>query len=129
MIVPYATTRWNQFGSTVFCGLFCGDSVILVHCRQMGKNENEKNKPATLGDLETWGGNLAFQVKRVEDSLNELRSEMRDGFAKQQRINESVLNVLNSIEGRLKDMAYLPARVEDHEQRIAILERQSGYPK
>lgn len=88
----------------------------------MSKNENEKSKPATFGDLETWGGNLAFQI-------DQLRTEMRDGFAKQQRINESILSVLNSIEGRLKDMAHLPTRVEDHEQRISILERHSGYPK
>lgn len=69
----------------------------------------ESKKSATQGDL-------ADLQEDIHVDLETLGTDLRGEIASSRRVNESMLKVLQSIEGRLKDMAH-------HEVRIRRLEK------
>ena len=80
------------------------------------------NAPATQDDLQIWGGRLTERIdglgQRLESFESDTKQELsglRQLIEKSLRIQESTLTTLNSVEGRLKEMA-------DYEERIVRLE-------
>ncbi len=105
----------------------------------MNKKSKNGDAPATLHDLEVWGGNLAantasleVRLEKVEVRLEKLEVrlekvevglyELKEEVAKHGRILEAILGVLESIQGQLKEMIRVPESVENHEERITKLE-------
>ena len=70
--------------------------------------DEDRTRPATVADLETWSGNLAWQIKYLDERVDRLEAKVETGFAKQQQISEPTLKGLESVQGRLKDMASVP---------------------
>src|SRR5262245_34404480 len=98
----------------------------------MNEELTDKSKPVTVGDLELWGGTLAFRITQLEEGQESLRAAVRNLKAGQERLErglEAILEVINSIDQQLKELRDVPVRVQDLDDRLAILERRAGYPK
>lgn len=105
----------------------------------MSKDTSDLDKPATQGDLEIWGGNLAFQISEVEttltkvqeeqlgqgkkiDQMQETLQEIQQTQKKQDGVLESLLSVTQMLAGQFTEVKETPERIENHEERITGLE-------
>ena len=82
------------------------------------ENIRDEDMPATQGDLEIWGGNLAFQIE-------ESRQENNKRMDKQDKVLASILSVNQMLVGQLAEMKGTPEKIEKHEERITSLEVQT----
>lgn len=83
------------------------------------------SEPATQHDVSLWGGELTRRIDGVESEVTGVKQELQ----KHGRILESILKVLESIEGRLVGMADHSDKLERHEQRLFAVERHLHFPK
>lgn len=79
-------------------------------------------------DLELMGGHLMSNIDDVEEKLSNrfdgLQEEMRAGFASVQKVLESILFVVETIEGRNQKTRGDHEQIEKHESRITAVEVQ-----
>lgn len=88
------------------------------------KNIKDEDQPATQGDLEIWGGNLLFEIEESRQENNERMDKQDKTLARHEGVLESILMVLQSINGKLAPLKETPEKVENHEKRITDLEVQ-----
>lgn len=91
--------------------------------------KEEENQSATLRDLETWGGNLAFQIDGVSKELEEFKQKTTKRFDKvdtdMQDIKKGLAmntEALVMLTKELREVKRVEFQVENHEARITKLE-------
>jgi septal ring factor EnvC (AmiA/AmiB activator) len=98
----------------------------------MKKKIDTSDSPATQGDLEIWGGNLAFQIAEVEkdgkesskkiDQMQERIEDIQKEQKKQSNVLEAILSSNQMLVGMFATVKDTPERIENHEERITDLE-------
>lgn len=100
----------------------------------MKKKLKNGNQPATQKDLALWAGQIMYLMgkridgveKRLGKRINKLElrmDQLETRMGQLSRAMESILIVINSIDGRLKEWADLPERVERLEDKILLHRR------
>src|SRR3989338_3684244 len=93
---------------------------------------NSKSEPATLHDLEIWGGNLAAQIASLETGQQghantlDQHTQILDQHTKQlnelKQISLDILEIVTSNESKLSPIPRHDDRIQNHEERIEKLE-------
>ncbi len=82
------------------------------------KQKHDTSTPATLHDLEVWGGHLAERISSLEVG--------QEGHTKQlddlKKISLNILEMITSNESKLSPIPRHEDRIENHEERIEKLE-------
>ena len=89
------------------------------------------NEPATLHDLDVWGGELTARINALEAKMV-TKDELQQGLdSLEGRIVHEFRSAVENIEAALKganhdEISSLQDSKLDHEARITVLERRSG---
>lgn len=76
------------------------------------------NEPATLHDLELWGGQLTSHITTVEKNLTTRLDSVEERVTRVEKTTESILNVVQSIDARLKEWKDIPERLANVEDDV-----------
>ena len=90
---------------------------------------NTDDQPATLHDLDTWGGQLTQRIDQVEEKLGSqiynVREEMQDVRAELQDVKDiakTILEVVQTTNRDVRALRDLPERVEQLEEDVLKLQ-------
>ncbi len=96
----------------------------------MKKKGIDKKTPATQGDLELWGGNLAFQIEEVRQENNArsdkhevVHEKMLDAIKELKKSVDRNTEVTSSLTQEFREIKHIEFQVYNHEKRITELER------
>lgn len=99
----------------------CGKLLCMKHDSRLRKMSDEDARPATKYDIDELAQITSRQLGHMDDNMTGLRSDvagLQTEVARLQRGQAAILNVVTSIDEKLKGWEDIPERVDRLEDKV-----------